>query len=141
MMIRSILVPILKRANRKFIHIIWIMQKLTRITKDGYCVSPTFCPARNQVAYAKMVHGVMQLFSYDCATQEHTQLTFDGAQKEECIWSPCGTFLLCPVDTGKTSRIAFFNTITREYKYLTPAQAHCSCPAWSRIYTEYPALG
>jgi len=114
--------------------------QLVRITKDGYCVSPTYCPARKQLAYAKMVNGVMQLFSYDLATQEHRQLTTDAAQKEECNWSPCGTFLLCPVDNGNVTRIALFNTITHDYRYLTSAQDNCQYPTWSGVYNEYPVI-
>ncbi len=113
---------------------------LTRITHDGYCVSPSYCAARNQLAYAKMVNGVMQLFTYNFATQEHTQLTFDSAQKEECAWSACGNFLLCPVDTGNKSRIAMFNVNTSEYKFLTDAKDRCAYPALSLAYNHYPTV-
>lgn len=113
---------------------------ITRLTKDGYCVSPSYCANRNQLAYARMVNGVMQLFAYDFNTKEHTQLTFDKAQKEECAWSPCGNFLLCPVDNGASSRIALYNTITREYTYLTSTKNYCASPAWSRVYSEFPII-
>ena len=113
---------------------------LTRITHDGYCVSPSYCASRNQLAYAKMVNGVMQLFTYDFITKEHIQLTFDGAQKEECAWSACGNFLLCPVETGKSSRIALFNVNTSEYKYVTDVKDRCTNPALSCIYNQYPLI-
>lgn len=114
--------------------------QLTRITKDGYCVSPSFCGMRNQIAYSKLVNGVMQLFTFDITTQQHTQITFDAAQKEECSWSACGNFLLCPVDTGKNSRIALFNVNTSEYKFLTSAKDKCAYPALSCVYNQYPSL-
>ena len=82
----------------------------------------------------------MQLFSYDCATKEHTQLTIDAVQKEECNWSPCGTYLLCSVDDGNVTRIALFNTITNEYRYITSAKDNCQYPSWSGIYNEYPVI-
>lgn len=113
---------------------------LKRITQDGYCVSPSYSAQRNRLAYAKMVRGVMQLFTYDMATQEHTQLTFDAAQKEECSWSACGNFLLCPVDTGKVSRIALFNVNTYNYKFLTDEKSRCAAPALSGIYNQYPII-
>lgn len=115
-------------------------KQLTRLTKDGYCVSPSYCASRNQLAYAKMVNGVMQLFAYDFNKKVHMQLTFDKAQKEECNWSPCGTFLMCPVDNGKTNRIALFNTITQEYTYLTDSKYCCASPSWSGIYNEFPVI-
>ena len=114
--------------------------ELVRFTADGFCVSPTHCPVRNQLAYSKMVNGVMQLFAYDLAKQTHAQLTFDAAQKEECVWSPCGTFLLCSYDDGKKSRIALFNTITYQYTYLTKPSENCYYPAWSGVYNEYPVI-
>ena len=115
-------------------------KQITRITKDGYCVSPSYCSARNQLAYAKMVNGVMQLFAYDLNKKVHMQLTFDKAQKEECAWSACGTFLLCPVDNGSTSRIALYNTITQDYTYLTNGKQCCASPAWSGVYNEFPII-
>jgi TolB protein len=115
-------------------------EQLQRITNDGYCVAPTYCAVRNQLAYSKMVNGIMQLFRYDIATGVHTQLTHDKAHKEECSWSACGTYLICPVENGKTSRIAFFNTITNEYRYITDVRAYCAAPAWSGVYNEYPVI-
>lgn len=115
-------------------------KQLTRLTKDGYCVSPSYCASRNELAYARMVSGVMQLFAYNLNEKIHTQLTFDKAQKEECAWSPCGTFLLCPVDNGSTSRIAMYNTITQDYIYLTGIKTVCGSPAWSGIYNEFPII-
>jgi TolB protein len=115
-------------------------QQLTRITRDGYCVSPTYNAHRNQLAYAKMVHGVMQLWVYDFKKNIHMQLTYDKAQKEECTWSACGTYLLCPVEDSKSTRIALYNTITEEYRYLTSEKENCSYPAWSTIYNEYPVI-
>jgi tol-pal system beta propeller repeat protein TolB len=128
-------------ANKPQIYAITLPTgQLTRITHDGYCVSPSYNASRNQLAYAKMVNGVMQLFTYDFTTQEHRQLTFDSAQKEECAWSACGNFLLCPVDTGKRSRIALFNVNTNEYKYVTDSNDRCANPALSCIYNQYPLI-
>lgn len=115
-------------------------QQLDCLTNGGYCVSPSYCQRTGLLAYAKMVGGVMQLFVYDSRTQQHTQLTTDSAQKEECSWSPCGTYLLCPVEGNKASRIALFNRITKQYTYLTNASDRCSYPTWSGVYAEYPVV-
>lgn len=114
-----------------------------RITNGGYCVSPAYYHSydgKHRLGYSKMVQGIMQLFSYDFYTKEHSQLTFDNAQKEECFWSVCGTFLMCPVDNGNTSRIALYNTLTGKYQYLTASKDNCICPAWSGIYNQYPVI-
>ena len=115
--------------------------QLERITGDGYCVSPSYCARNKKIAYSKMVQGIMQLFVYDEASKDHIQLTYDSAQKEECSWSPCGTFLLCPVSTGKNkTRIALFNQVTKEYHYLTDTNESCHAPAWSISYNEFPVI-
>ena len=115
-------------------------QELTRITPDGYCTSPTYCAHTNKLGYAKLVNGVMQLFSYDVKNKKHQQLTFDMVQKDECVWSPCGTFLMCPYDNGKTSKVSLFNTITNKYTHLTQCKESCYYPAWSPTYNEYPIV-
>jgi TolB protein len=114
--------------------------QIERITPEGFCVSPTYCSVKRQLGYAKMVNGVMQLCAYDVASKTHRQLSQDTAQKEECVWSPCGTYLLCSVDTGKTSRVALFNTITGDYHYLTGAQDNCASPSWSGMFGEFPVI-
>jgi tol-pal system beta propeller repeat protein TolB len=115
-------------------------QELTRITSDGYCTSPTYCTHTNKLGYAKLVNGVMQLFAYDVKSKKHTQLTFDNVQKDECVWSPCGTFLMCPYDNGKTSKVTLFNTITGKYTHVTHGKESCYYPAWSTTYNEYPTV-
>ncbi len=115
-------------------------KQITRISQDGYCVCPAYCAQTQQLAYSRMVNGVMQLFVYDANKKTDTQLTFDAAHKEECAWSPCGTFLLCPVDNGKNTRIALFNTITREYTFVTATKYRCACPSWSPVYNNFPVI-
>lgn len=116
-------------------------QAVTKLTESGFCVSPTQCAHKDMIAYCKMVNGVMQLFVYSTKTKEHKQLTCDAAQKEECIFSPCGTYLLCSYAQGNTSRIALYNVVTKEYRMLTPATDKCSYPALSGVYAEYPVVG
>jgi len=113
---------------------------LERLTFDGYCASPNYCCAQNKLAYVKIVNGIAQLFSYDVESKQHTQLTFDAGNKEECSWSPCGNFLLFSYEKGESSRIAMLNTITNKRQYLTPEKQSCSYPAWSPAYYEFPII-
>ena len=110
------------------------------ITQEGYYASPTFCSAINCLAYTKNVKGIMQIFGYDTHAGVHTQLTNDKAQKEECVWSACGSLLLCSVNDGKSSRIALYNTITHTYHFITPEGSKCHYPSWSIVYNEYPVV-
>lgn len=113
---------------------------IEKITNQGYCVSPTSCDHKGLLGYCKMVNGIMQLFTYNWRKNEHKQLTFDRANKEECMFTPCGTYLLCSISEGKKSRIALFNIITGRYHYLTSMQEHCSYPALSGNFAQYPAI-
>ncbi len=116
---------------------------VTPITNAGFCVSPTYSPATNRLAYSKMVKGRMQLFLHDLDTKKEEQITFDPASKDECCWSPCGNLLAFVAEqpgTGK-NRIGIFNLMTREQKMLTPPNEDCGYPHWSPIYSQLPMKG
>lgn len=106
-------------------------KEIERITDGGYCSTPAYCKKTNTIAYAKLTNGVMQLWVYDCAHKQHKQLTFDQGDKEECSWSPCGTYLAYSVETKQTSRIAVKNCVTGEQFYKTSVNDYCVFPCWS----------
>lgn len=99
----------------------------------GYCSSPAFCQRTQKLAYCKAVQGKHQLFVYDVASKEHRQITYDDTKKEECSWSPCGTYVMCCVQKGSSSRVAMINTLTSQYQYITSEQQRCSYPSWSGV--------
>jgi len=113
--------------------------KSERLTSSGYCVSPSFCAKKNQLAYAKMVRGTMQLFLHDLSTKKDKQLTFDVGNKEECSWSSCGNYLLFAVETRKESRLAMLNLNSNERKFITAGNSVCCYPAWSSPYSNFSA--
>ncbi|MCX5922535.1 MAG: hypothetical protein NTX86_04385 [Candidatus Dependentiae bacterium] len=113
---------------------------LDRLTHGGYCAAPSYCSRHCKLVYSKIVGGTMQLFLYDTKHQEHTQLTFDSGNKEECSWSPCGNFLLFSVEQGEKSRIAMLNIVTNVRRYITSEKQVCSYPAWSPTYEEFPIV-
>jgi len=114
--------------------------QVERITDGGYCASPSYCAKKNCIAYIKRIDGVMQVCMYDIKTKKHTQLTQGPGNKDECSWSPCGNYILAAVDQGGNSRIAIYNLLTSQWRYVTPNLAQCDYPAWSPVYTTYPAL-
>jgi TolB protein len=103
----------------------------TRITSGLSSTSPAVCFLNNKLAYSKVVDGYFQIFTYDLKTGTHTQITHDKSDKEESSWSPCGNYLAFSHDTGKSSRIAIMNMITKERWYLTSSSDRCMHPAWS----------
>lgn len=112
----------------------------TMLTKDGYCVGPSYCKAHDKIAYSKKVNGVMQLFVYDTIKQSDVQITFDAGNKIDCGWSPCGNYVVFCYQNGRTSRIAVTHIALKKRTFITPAHEHCSSPAWSPIYDEVPVV-
>lgn len=117
-----------------------VTHELQQITQGGYCASPNYCAHTNKLVYTRKVQGVMQLFTYDVATKKHTQLTHDAAQKHECAWSVCGTYIISCIENKATQRLALINTISGDRTFVTSAQVRCSDPAWSGYYQEFPVV-
>lgn len=109
---------------------------LTFGSGPAYC--PTHCAHKNKLAYCKKANGVMQIFVYDETLKKHTQLTFNKGHKDECVWSPCGNYILYCTEQGDSIRIACFNLLTQQERFITPSGTACSYPTWSRTYNQYP---
>ena len=117
-----------------------ITKVFVQLTEGGYCTSPTYCARTNQLAYTRMVKGIMQVFIYDIVTKKHTQITFNSGNKEDCAWSACGNYLLYSIGENNSQHIALFNIINKEQQILTAIKGKCSCPSWSPVYYEYPVV-
>lgn len=113
---------------------------IERITRGGYCVSPSYCECNNKLAYAKMVCGTMQVFVYDLKTKRHKQVTADRGNKEEASWSPCGNYLLFAVEMGAQSRLAMLNLISNDCHFVTAKGSICCYPSWSAPYSNFPSV-
>jgi len=111
--------------------------QITPIATDEYCACPAYCKANNKLLYSKMMGRVMQIFTYDCATGQHEQLTTGYESKEEGCWSPCGNFIIFAARSHGQSRIARYNLLTGRMKYVTPAAENCTYPAWSPVHTIF----
>lgn len=109
-----------------------------QITKGGFNFCPNYHQDSGKLAYSCIVSGQAQIFVYDQITDTHTQITLDAGNKDECCWSPCGSYLIFSVEEGLSSRLALFNMHTRERKYITPADERCSYPCWSALYNQFP---
>ncbi|HXW85891.1 MAG TPA: hypothetical protein VEK38_00965 [Candidatus Bathyarchaeia archaeon] len=104
------------------------------ITQTGYAASPDYNSRTNQLVYTKMVAGVMQLFTYDIQRGVDRQITFQGGNKHECSWSPCGTYIIYAAEWYGKSRIFVYNTMVGSSRPITSAGSVCSYPAWSGKY-------
>jgi TolB protein len=113
---------------------------VTLLTKDGYCVGPSYCAANGKIAYSKRIDGVMQLFIYDPKRTKETQATFDAGNKIDCSWSPCGRYVVYCYQRERSSRIVMIHVAMKHRTYITPAKEFCTCPAWSPVYGELPMM-
>lgn len=99
------------------------------------------CPSVNRdgskVVFCKKVDGFYQVFVYTIANKRVEQLTKDATHKDEVSWSPCGNYVVCGVQTEKTSRIAVIDVQTKGLRYITPANERWSDPCWSP-YLQLP---
>lgn len=106
-----------------------------RITKGGYCTSPSYCVKINQIAYHMMIKGTMQIMMYDRTTKMHTQLTFDQGNKHNVSWSPDGAFLLYAHEgANNSSHLETFNLTTKSIKPLSKDEHYHHYPHWSPVY-------
>lgn len=113
---------------------------IERITKGGAAFSPSYHDAKRQLVYVQSVKGVLQVCLYDEKLNTHKQLTFDEGSKEECSWSPCGTYILYGVEQGGKGRIAMLNVVNKRQFFITDKDEDCSYPAWSPRYAHYPVV-
>ncbi len=116
-------------------------KSISLITKNGYCVGPSYCKRTGKVAYSKKINGTMQLCVYDSKRNKDTQLTFDKGNKIDCCWSPCGNYLVYCCQRGRTSQIAVMHVAMKKIDFVTPRNEYCSCPSWSPVYSAVPVLG
>jgi len=107
-----------------------------QITSGTPAYSPNYCTKRSAIVYTKMVKGVAQICVYDEITKQHTQLTADVGNKEECSWSACGNYIIFGFEDKKTARIALLNLMTNERRFITDAKDRCSYPSWSPSYYQ-----
>jgi len=114
-------------------------KSITMLTKDGYCVGPSYCKHTGKIAYSKRINGRMQLFVYDVSKDKDTQLTFDAGNKIDCCWSACGNYIVYCYQRGRTSRIAVMHAAMKKRSFITRAHEYCSCPSWSPVYDVVPA--
>ncbi len=114
---------------------------IEQLTDSGPCFSPSYCEKNNKLAYIKRVDGVMQIVLYDLNTQKHMQFTTDeNFHKEECVWSPCGNYLLFCLTAGSSSRLAVEHVVTHNRHLISRFSEQCSYPSWSPQYQEYPCV-
>ena len=115
-------------------------KEMKRISKGGFEVSTVFCPKKNLLAYAKMIKGTMQIFTYNPSKNAHAQITSGRGNKEECSWSPCGNYILFSVEKNNKSRLAIKNLLTGNMKYITGAHDSCYYPNWAPVYNNFPCV-
>lgn len=111
-------------------------KEIELITTEGYCESPSYSEANNQIAYSKRVNKEMQLFIYDINTKKHKQITFNSGSKIDCRWSPCGQYIVFCHKTNTKSSISIININLNKQWSITLNNEECVYPAWSSNFIK-----
>jgi len=131
------------------------------ITNSGYSVSPDYCKANDKIVFCKKVDGYQQIFTCNLKKALESfndkesiksfkksknkpenlnlsQVTFDNSDKDNCSFSPCGSYIIYSQESNNNSRIRILNTLTKKSQFITPKNEYWSFPAWSPQYVEIP---
>lgn len=95
------------------------------------CASPTVDFRNKRIGYARMTNGILQIWQCDFEGNNHQQLTHTPGSKEECSWSPCGTWIAYMLERAGSSAIAVYHPGTKREHVLTPVGTNASFPSWS----------
>ncbi|MBD3272859.1 hypothetical protein GF385_00720 [Candidatus Dependentiae bacterium] len=106
----------------------------------GYCAAPSYCAKNNNVVYTRPVNGTFQLFTLNLDNFDNLQekqITFNGGNKHEPDYSPCGRFIVFSYDFEykkgyQTQQIAVLNVNSGKIRVLTQSKAPKSFPKWSK---------
>jgi Tol biopolymer transport system component len=138
-LLREVDEPVRKKRIPKIFYYHAHNKKIDILTKDGYCVAPTYCAQNNKIAYSKQINGVMQLCVYNLNTQKHEQITQDAGNKTDSAWSACGTYIIYCYQQGKINRIGRLHVSLKQNKFVTAATDFCISPATSPLFVYYPS--
>ncbi len=114
-------------------------KRVDRLTKDGYCAAPSYCPKRRMVVFSKPVRGTFQLFTLPLDkrgfAKEEKQLTFNDGDKQDPSWSPCGRYIafsyqFVNTKSRREAQIAAINYASGRVRVLTSGKEHKFYPAW-----------
>lgn len=106
-------------------------KKSATLTTGGYNTGPAYLQLADKVVYSKKVGKWMQLYTYDCCTGKHQQISFSEGNKIDPSWSPCGVYIAYCSERGRTSEIMVLNTITGDVRRISKQGDFCICPVWS----------
>ncbi len=101
---------------------------VSKKTKENTC--PAWSPDGKKIAYSALTAGVRQIWIYDIATGEETQLTEGGGHKENPAWAPNSLHVIYNNSSDSKSDLYIINLNQKEAVKITQGVGEKRFPAW-----------
>ncbi len=101
---------------------------VTKKTKDNTC--PSWSPDGKKIAYSALVGGARQIWVYNVATGEETQLTEGSGHKENPTWAPNSLHLMFNSSATSGSEIYMINLNQKKAVKITQGPGEKRFPSW-----------
>ena len=104
---------------------------LTRLTTQGHCDSPRWCPTAPLIAYTKGEPGPYDIYVMDVGTKEERRLTQGDGANENPAWSPDGNFILFTHRSGRKSELYIMGADgSNPHPLISNLPGRCFTPDW-----------
>jgi len=105
-------------------------QLLTKKNQENSC--PAWSPDGKKIAYSAKTKGVRQIWIYDLATGEESQLTDGPGHKENPAWAPDSLHLIFNSTGTEQSELYMVNLNQPEVVKITQGPGKKDYPAWGK---------
>lgn len=98
--------------------------------KNRENTSPAWSPDGKKIAYTAKVDGIRQIWLYDCATGEESQLTFGAEMKENPAWAPDSIHLAYNTESDCCAEIYVLSILQKKPFLLVKGEGLKRFPCW-----------
>ena len=98
--------------------------------------SPSWSPDGKKIAYSALAGGYRQIWIYDLATEEESQLTDGKEHKENPTWAPNSLHLAFHASTPTTSDLYLINLNQKNAVKITRGPGEKRFPSWESLKYE-----